>query len=80
MNLRLLALIVVAFVVGSLLPRFATSQQQGPVEVRQGRFALAAVPSESSIYAVVVCDTSTGQCWRRETTRGDWLDMGSPSR
>lgn len=59
----------------------AQSQPASPAAVGRYQMSLSVHPGDHTSTTVFVLDTSTGQCWYRETlgTR-PWTDHGSPAR
>jgi hypothetical protein len=85
------SLVVAGIVIGALSGRPVSAQNQpnpppaaAVAETGAGRYqmSLSVHPGSHTSTTVFVCDTSTGQCWYRETLGSvtNWTDMGSAPR
>jgi hypothetical protein len=69
-------------IIGLLLSR-ATVSQVAPVAPQpMGRYQVALSSDASGTRAIVVCDSTTGQCWAQGgggRGGGTWRDLGTPT-
>src|SRR5688572_28097252 len=80
MKPRFLACTIAVVLVGWLLPRFVVSEQAQTTDSNTpGRYAIsvAAAPGQ---HTIILCDTSTGKCWRQNEKGGTWAELGSPAQ
>lgn len=61
--------------------RFAaySSAQSAAVPSPAGRYAISTVQHSETNPYVIVCDTTTGDCWTRHVTaKGSWVPLSGP--
>jgi len=85
MKLPAVAIGAILLLGGMLIGAFSARpvSAQGQLVSPAGRYqmSLSVHPGNHTSTTVFLCDTSTGQCWYRETAGArPWTDHGSPTR
>ena len=72
------ATILASLLLGLLVSRVTLSQPTPVPQPQIGRFQIASTDRAGANARVVVCDTTSGQCWECRIDAKPWTDLGTP--